>query len=807
MKKLILSTLLLMSVTVEVAQAEDFVFFDDSPTSTSYDPSWCFVNSPSVLERIGEKFPVDEGTVFNGNNSLRLHWTSQSTGNWGAAVAEVGWPGHDLLTKDLLTFWMYTDAAIDLDDLPLIYLEDTGGQKTGELNMGGFLESVSVGQWQQYSMPLDTFFVVAGNTNMSSVKTIFYGQSSSDNLEHTLFLDEIRMTSFGDADTIAPGIPANLTAVGYDQHIDLSWTPVEDEDVAGYRIYRSNWGGSYFLVGYTEMDIPFFNHFLGESGLSGYYKISAVDASYNESDFTEPIEVSTQALGDEAFLDMIQRSTFRYFWDYAHPVSKMALERTPGNNDIVTSGGTGFGIMATVVGAERGFVSRAEAAARLLELFQFLEGADRFHGAWSHWLNGTTGEVIPFSQYDNGGDLVETAFLVQGILTARKYFDGDDPVEQALVSLATTLWESVEWDWYRRTPTSNFLYWHWSPDYEWTMNFALQGPNETGIVYMLAIASPTHGVPANLWEDGFCSSSAYDNGESYYDYTLDVGWPYGGPLFFTHYSYLGFDPRGRQDSHTNYFFNNRNQTLINRAWCIDNPGGYVGYGEDCWGLTASDDPFGYLAHEPALNRDNGTITPTAALSSFPYTPMESMAALHHFYTDHGERIFGPFGFYDAFNETHEWYSSSYLAIDQGPIIVMMENYRTGLIWNEFMGNPEIIPALEEMGFIPDTTLSIQPDDGALLEDYQFQLLGSYPNPFNSRVGIRFQLPQSGPVNLIIYDVLGHEIYNLRQEQGAGAGTFYWDATNAQGREVASGMYLFNLINGDVQESGKLLLIR
>nr|MBC8191883.1 hypothetical protein [FCB group bacterium] len=560
MKKLILSTLLLMSVTVEVAQAEDFVFFDDSPTSTSYDPSWCFVNSPSVLERIGEKFPVDEGTVFNGNNSLRLHWTSQSTGNWGAAVAEVGWAGHDLLTKDLLTFWMYTDAAIALDDLPLIYLEDTGGQKTGELNMGGFLESVSVGQWQQYSMPLDTFFVVAGNTNMSSVKTIFYGQSSSDNLEHTLFLDEIRMTSFGDADTIAPGIPANLTAVGYDQHIDLSWTPVEDEDVAGYRIYRSNWGGSYFLVGYTEMDIPFFNHFLGESGLSGYYKISAVDASYNESDFTEPIEVSTQALGDEAFLDMIQRSTFRYFWDYAHPVSKMALERTPGNNDIVTSGGTGFGIMATVVGAERGFVTRAEAAARLLELFQFLEGADRFHGAWSHWLNGTTGEVIPFSQYDNGGDLVETAFLVQGILTARNYFNGDDPVEQALVTLATSLWESVEWDWYRRTPTSNFLYWHWSPDYEWTMNFALQGPNETGIVYMLAIASPTHGVPANLWEDGFCSSSAYDNGESYYDYTLDVGWPYGGPLFFTHYSYLGFDPRGRQDSHTNYFFNNRNQT-------------------------------------------------------------------------------------------------------------------------------------------------------------------------------------------------------------------------------------------------------
>ena len=807
MKTLLMSTLFLLSIAAEFAQAEDFVFFDDSPTSTSYDPSWCFVNSPSVLERIGEKFPVDESTVFAGNNSLRLHWTSQSTGDWGAAVAEIGWPGHDLLTKDLLTFWMYTDEPIALDDLPLLYLEDTGGQKTGKLNLGGFLESVSVGQWQQYSMPLDTFFTVAGSTNMSSIKTIFYGQSSSDNLEHTLFLDEIRMTSFGDVDSIPPATPANLTAVGYDMHIDLSWSPVEDEDVAGYRIYRSNWGGSYFQVGYMEMEIPFFNHFLGETGLSGYYKISAVDNSYNESDLTDPIEVSTQALGEEAFLDMIQRSTFRYFWDYAHPVSKMALERTPGNNDIVTSGGTGFGIMAIVVGADRGFVSRAEAAAHLLELFQFLEGADRFHGAWSHWMNGTTGEVIPFSQYDNGGDLVETAFLVQGILAARNYFDGDDPVEQALVTLATSLWESVEWDWYRRTPTSNFLYWHWSPEHEWTMNFALQGPNETGIVYLLAAASPTHGVPADLWENGFASSPNYDNGNSFYGINLDVGWDFGGPLFFAHYSYLGFDPRGLQDSHTNYFFNNRNHTLINRAWCMDNPGGYVGYGENCWGLTASDDPFGYLAHEPVSSRDNGTITPTAALSSFPYTPTESMAALHHFYADHGDKIFGPFGFYDAFNETQNWYSSSYLAIDQGPIIVMMENYRTGLIWNQFMANPEISPALESMGFIPDTTVGIQPDGEIILPELDFRLLNTYPNPFNSRVGIRFETPQAGSVNLIIYDVMGREVYHHRQQQGVGSGIIYWNATNDGGGEVASGMYLFKLESASEHEFGKLLLIR
>ncbi|NQV14110.1 hypothetical protein HQ531_01535, partial [bacterium] len=384
MKTLIISTILVLSLTAEFARAEDFVFFDDSPTSTSYDPSWCFVNAPSQLERVGEKFPVDEATVFMGNNSLRLHWTSQSSGNWGAAVAEIGWPGHDLSTQDLLNFWMYSDGDLAGEDLPNLYLEDTGNQKTGEVNMGGFTNSIISGQWQMFSMPLDTFYAIAGNANMSSIKTIFYGQSSTDGIEHTLYLDEIRMTSFGNSDTTAPAIPENLTAIGYDMHVDLSWTPVLDEDVAGYRIYRSNWGGSYTPVGYSEQDIPFFNHFLGETGLSGYYKVSAIDGSYNESELSESVEVSTQAQDDEAFLDMIQRATFRYFWDYAHPISKMALERTPGNSETVTSGGTGFGIMAIVVGAERGFVTRAEAAARLLEMFQFLELADRFHGAWSH---------------------------------------------------------------------------------------------------------------------------------------------------------------------------------------------------------------------------------------------------------------------------------------------------------------------------------------------------------------------------------------------------------------------------------------
>lgn len=412
---------------------------------------------------------------------------------------------------------------------------------------------------------------------------------------------------------------------------------------------------------------------------------------YTEVDPTPKFPV----IGDEELLTLVQQQTFKYFWDFAHPASGMARERNT-SGDLVTTGGSGFGIMALIVGVERGFITRAQSLQRMDKILDFLETANRFHGVWPHWINGNTGNVIPFSTNDNGGDLVETAFLVQGLLTFRQYLAPSVPEEQALINRINTLWHSVEWDWYRRGG-QNTLYWHWSPDKNWIMNMQVKGWNEALMVYILAASSPTHAIPKIVYDNGWASNGAIINGNTYEGFTLPLGSAYGGPLFFAHYSFLGLDPRGLSDAYcADYFLQNQNHSLINHAYCVRNPKNFIAYADENWGLTASDNHKGYSAHSPT--NDLGVITPTAALSSFPYTPAESMRALKFFYYTLGDRLWGQYGFYDAFNISQGWTASSYLAIDQGPIVVMIENYRTGLLWNLFMSAPEVQAGLTLLGF-------------------------------------------------------------------------------------------------------------
>lgn len=421
----------------------------------------------------------------------------------------------------------------------------------------------------------------------------------------------------------------------------------------------------------------------------------------NGEPFSQPAEVfyteldpepNMPLLTDEELLTKVQQQTFRYFYDFAEPNSGLARERNSSGN-LVTSGGSGFGIMALIVGMERGFITRDQGLAHMKKMVTFLENADRFHGAWSHWIDGTTGKVIPFSTKDNGGDLVETSFLVQGLITFRQYLDQSNTDEKQLADRITSLWEGVEWDWYRKD-SQNVLYWHWSPQYNWDMNFAMYGYFEQQITYFLAAASPTHGVPKEVYTNGFGRNGNIKTGQSYYGIVLPLGTP--SPLFWVHYSYLGLDPHFTDDF-ANYWEQNVNASLINHAYCVANPRKYVGYSDSCWGLTSSDNQSGYNAHSPS--NDLGVITPTAALSSFPYTPEESMKALKFFYYTLGDRLWGTYGFYDAFNITEGWTADSYLAIDQGPIVVMIENYRTGLLWNLFMSAPEVQAGMTKLSYI------------------------------------------------------------------------------------------------------------
>ena len=397
---------------------------------------------------------------------------------------------------------------------------------------------------------------------------------------------------------------------------------------------------------------------------------------------------------DEDLLTLVQRQTLKYFYDNAHPTAGLAPERNTSPNTMAL-GGSGFGIMALIVGVERGFITRVQGLERWNKMVNFLKRADRFHGAWSHWIDGNTAKVIPFSTNDDGGDLVETAFMVHGLITLRQYLNKSNPVENQLVSKIDSLCNAVEWDWFRRG-NQNVLYWHWSPRVAWAMNFPLRGYNETLITYVLAASSSTYTIPKEVYTSGFATGGRFLNGQSYYGFPLPLGEPLGGPLFFTHYSFLGLKPTQLRDIYANYRTQNVNHSKINYAYCVSNPKKYVGYSADCWGLTASDNQVGYSAHSPT--NDLGVITPTAALSSFPYTPVESMRALKYFYYKLGDRTWGPNGFYDAFNQTEDWYGKSYLAIDQGPIVVMMENYRTGLLWSLFMSAPEVQQGLTKLGF-------------------------------------------------------------------------------------------------------------
>lgn len=423
-----------------------------------------------------------------------------------------------------------------------------------------------------------------------------------------------------------------------------------------------------------------------------------------------PAEVAEteNQISDDSLFTLVQYKTFQYFWDGAEPVSGGARERFHSDNvypendkHIITSGGTGFGVMAILVGIERNFITREQGVAHLEKLTTFLEKADRFKGVWPHWMNGETGEVKPFSSNDNGGDLVETAYLVQGLLCVRQYFKDGDDREKALAARIDKLWREVEWDWYRRGG-QNVVYWHWSPDKEWKMNFALEGYNECLITYVLAASSPTHKVPAIAYHQGWARSGKMKNDSAHqqYGYHLDLkhnGAPqFGGPLFWSHYSFLGLDPRKLKDQYADYWQHNVNHTLINYQYCVENPKGFKGYSKDNWGLTASYSVKGYAAHSPG--EDVGVISPTAALSSFPYTPEQSMAAMKHFYFTLGDKIFGEYGFYDAFSEQDNWYPTRYLAIDQGPAVVMMENHRTGLLWKLFMSCPEVQDGLKELDF-------------------------------------------------------------------------------------------------------------
>lgn len=689
--------------------------FDNSLTRDSYFSSYGHEASPSKLELDHERIPVETKLVYSPPTALRLSWTSAPDGGWTAQINVVKFRGRRIRFEGTnLYFWCYAPDGLVSSALPKLSITDTEEQFSSQLKLSDFSGDIPAGKWTQVEIPLSAFRTASlFAVNPRQLASVIFSQGEPDAKSHVLIIDDIRIDSDLSAKNALPA-PRAVAAKGYERHIDLSWQATADPNLQYFRIDRAM-GSEFTPVGIQIPGVNRFTDFLGKVDAHAEYRVVAIDRANRTSPPSTIASASTHAMSDDELLTMLQEACFRYYWDGAHPDSGTALESKPGDDRIVATGATGFGIMALLVGTERNFISRAQSLERFQKIITFLEKAPRYHGAWSHFLDGHTGQTLPvFGPFDDGGDLVETAFLVQGLLSARQYFNRTDRAERNLSERITKLWEGVEWDWYRRGPDSDALYWHWSPAWAGQIKHRLTGFNETMIVYILAIASPTHGVPADLYYSGWAGQSQvaidyrrgwggmtdgdhYTNRNTYEGIKLDVGVGSGGPLFFAHYSYLGFDPHLR-DRYTDYFENNRNLARINLNYCIRNPQKFAGYGPDAWGITASDDQREYGAHAPNARDDNGTLTPTGALASFPYTPEASMAAFKHFYRDLGPELWDIYGPRDAFNAGANWYSPIYMGLNQAPITVMVENYRTGLIWKLFMANPEIQPMIKKIGF-------------------------------------------------------------------------------------------------------------
>jgi exo beta-1,2-glucooligosaccharide sophorohydrolase (non-reducing end) len=734
-----------LALSTPSARASDYyrhVIFDNSLTPDAYFSSHGASNGASFLELArNSRLPVETTTFMTPPNALRLQWESKPGGGWIAQVHVERFRNRnpELLGHNLY-FWCYAPRAIAAGALPQIVLSDTSevlqvaelpASFTAPLPLGRYTGDIPAGRWVQARIPLADFPTAAIYAFHPQVlRDVIFHQGRPDGVRHVLIIDEIRVDDDPPEEkSPALPVPQRVRAIGYDRHVVVQWDPVRSPALARYVIYRSLDGKAFEPLGIQLAGTERYSDFLGKAGITAQYEVAAADWRYRTSAPSQPASASTRELSDEELLTMLQEACFHYYWEGADPHSGMTRESIPGHDGIVATGATGMGIASLIVGADRGFVTRAQAVERLTKIVDFLEHAPRYHGAWSHYMDGSTGRTLPvYGLLDNGGDLVETSFLMEGLLAARQYFHGPSEAERGLYRRITRLWESVEWDWYRGPQSdrqgAEFLYWHWSPEWAWQIHHPLIGFNEAMIAYVLAIASPTHAIPASSYYSGWASQAAraidyrqgwsgttdgdhYSNGHRYYGIKLDVGVGTGGPLFFTHYSFFGFDPHSLADRFTpSYFENNRNLALINRAYCVADPKHFKGYGADAWGLTASDGPEGYAASAPDESSDFGTLAPTGALASFPYTPEASMAALKHYYRDLGAELWGIYGPRDAFNPGTDWVAPIYMGLNQAPIVVMVENYRTGLVWKNFMANPEIGAMLRKLETLREGTQQV-----------------------------------------------------------------------------------------------------
>jgi len=691
---LLLAALLQINVQPEYYH----VFFENSLIPDSWYYSSVKAYGGSQVNNLNGRLPVTDEEYLTGPNALLLQTTDATEGEWEVSLTFPDWRGKDRLNESkMLSLYVKAGENAAMDDFPYIALGESDWiDPKGWFGKGpdGFaFLNITLDRFAEKGLKYDA---------TADIKTIRFKQKENDGKNRTFFIDQVELvdTEFKAGDKTR----LNASLKSYERHVDVFWNSAEVGEARYVALYRSEDGGRHFKqVAIQNPKMGVITDYHGMPGKKLQYKLARLNDAYVVAgEASKVMKAKGKTMTDEELLLMLQEASIRYNWQGAEPISGMALENKPGRRHMVATGASGWRILAIIAGVEEGLIPRKDAAERLEKIVTFLEKAETFHGAYPHFIDATTGKVEPFFGHrDNGADLVETSFLFTGLLTARNYFTQGTEKER-IADRITKLWERIEWDWFRRYPDSPYLYWHWSPDQEWVINHKLIGWNESMITYLLAIASPTHGVPAEMYYTGWASQSDYakeyrsgwgethdgenyTNGNTYYGIPLEVGVNCGGPLFFTHFGFMALDPHGLKDKYCfDYYENLKNITRINYLYCLDNPNKRVGYAPDCWGLNVCENPWGsYGAYEAMPHHEDGTMSPSGALGAFPYMPEEAMTALRNYYRNYGKWLWGEFGFYDSFHLGENWTSNIWMGLNQGTIPVMIENYRSGAIWKYF----------------------------------------------------------------------------------------------------------------------------
>lgn len=551
----------------------------------------------------------------------------------------------------------------------------------------------------------------------------------------------------------APRTPTGFSLRVGEQDVIVRWETVPN--VLGYRVYRkAPWESDFRMITpATIRPIAYvdtvsaghrYQYFVRSVSLTGGIQSIPTDT------------ITTPAIGplsDDDFLELVSRTAFDFLWNEANPANGMVRDRSR-ENSAASVASIGMALTGYGVAADRGWITRDQARERTRTTLNFLWNAPQstapdatgYKGHFYHFLNMQTGRRAGTNELST----IDTALLMAGVLYAAAYFDQDHPDEAFIRDTGKALYDRVDWAW--ASPRAPRISHGWNPESGF-IPYDYGGYSEAMILYLLALGSTTYPVERQAWEywmSGYRWQSDFLPGRPYVAFA---------PLFGHQYSHIWVDFRGRRDAAMrdrgiDYFENSRRATLAQVNYAAANPNRFAGYSANEWGITASDTPTGYRARgaPPAYN-DDGTLNPTAPGGSYPFTPEESLRALRTMYTTYGRRLWGIYGFRDAYNPTQNWFATDYIGIDQGPILLMIENYRSGSIWQRFMTRPEIQQGLTRAGFQTLTSSESTPEPRSWY---------IAPHPAQQNTHFR-QLPAMSRVRIV--NLLGQTVANLEAESG------------------------------------------